>query len=172
MKANGVLLLVIVYFGIDALTNLTIVFGGSGYLPSFFFLLLSSGWSSLLSVVVFLSLIYVLANNRSQSSTVQSQLKTNHLKQREVKELTQDGYEDKVLCGSCGKRMVPRIITGAPLVNLPLGGEPVLKKSVCPFCGAVHQSFPASPGQIVLQVMLIMIVMALFVTVIFSGFRF
>lgn len=40
--------------------------------------------------------------------------------------------DDRAECRHCGKRMVPRIITM----------QGMLRKSVCPFCGGTHQSFP------------------------------
>jgi hypothetical protein len=58
--------------------------------------------------------------------------------------------------------MIPRIITGPPLVRPQHGWTPVPKRSVCPFCGGTHMKFPASPGQkiaaTVLTVILILIV--------------
>lgn len=44
---------------------------------------------------------------------------------------TSERRDDRVECGSCGRKMVPRLIT--------YQGEP--QKSVCPFCGAVYRSF-------------------------------
>ena len=55
--------------------------------------------------------------------------------------------DERVTCGNCGKKMIPRIITGPPLVHGKGSWTPVPKKSVCPFCGAVHQEFPASTGE-------------------------
>lgn len=54
------------------------------------------------------------------------------------------GSDDRVTCVSCNKKMVPRIITGPPLVHGQGGWTPVPKKSVCPFCGNTHQTFPPS----------------------------
>ena len=39
--------------------------------------------------------------------------------------------DDRVTCSSCGRRMVPRLITYRGSVE----------KSVCPFCGAVYKDF-------------------------------
>lgn len=41
--------------------------------------------------------------------------------------------DDRVTCGHCGKKMVPRIITD----------RGSLSKSVCPFCGGTHKDFSA-----------------------------
>ena len=39
--------------------------------------------------------------------------------------------DERVTCGHCGKKMVPRIITS----------QGALSKSVCPFCGGTHKDF-------------------------------
>jgi cold shock CspA family protein/rubredoxin len=54
--------------------------------------------------------------------------------------------DDRVVCPSCSKHMIPRIITGPPLVK-GYNWTPVPKRSICPFCGATFQEFPASPGE-------------------------
>jgi hypothetical protein len=43
--------------------------------------------------------------------------------------------------------MIPRIITGPPLIHWKGSWTPVPKKSICPFCGATHMEFPASFGE-------------------------
>lgn len=59
-------------------------------------------------------------------------------------------YDDeRVSCGSCGKKMIPRIITGPPLVHGQGSWTPVPKKSVCPFCGSIYQKFPPSAGEVI-----------------------
>lgn len=55
--------------------------------------------------------------------------------------------DQRVVCVHCHKKMVPRIITGPPLVRPSHGWTPVPKKSVCPFCAGTHMTFPASTGQ-------------------------
>jgi hypothetical protein len=60
---------------------------------------------------------------------------------------TSPATEERVTCRHCSKKMIPRIITGPPLVRPQHGWTPVPKKSVCPFCGGTHMEFPASPGQ-------------------------
>lgn len=55
--------------------------------------------------------------------------------------------DEREICTSCGKKMMPRIITGPPLVHGQGSWTPVPKKSICPFCGATHKKFPASVGQ-------------------------
>jgi ribosomal protein S27E len=55
--------------------------------------------------------------------------------------------DERETCSSCGKKMIPRIITGPPLIHGQGGWTPVPKKSICPFCGATHKTFPASLGE-------------------------
>lgn len=55
--------------------------------------------------------------------------------------------DERETCSSCGKKMIPRIITGPPLVHGQGGWTPVPKKSVCPFCGNLHKKFPPSTGE-------------------------
>jgi hypothetical protein len=40
--------------------------------------------------------------------------------------------------------MIPRIITGPPLIHGAGGWTPVPKKSICPYCGETYKKFPAS----------------------------
>jgi len=69
---------------------------------------------------------------------------TNKIQRKNVSE--------KVTCAHCGKTMIPRIITGPPMVT---GGHwtPVPIKSICPFCGVTHQEFErkmfGSPGEMI-----------------------
>jgi NAD-dependent SIR2 family protein deacetylase len=55
--------------------------------------------------------------------------------------------DERVACSSCGKKMIPRIITGPPVIRPQNGWTPVPKKSVCPFCAATYQKFPMSFGE-------------------------
>ena len=57
--------------------------------------------------------------------------------------------DERISCRSCGKKMIPRIITGPPLVHGQGSWTPVPKKSVCPFCGSLHQKFPPSAGEMI-----------------------
>jgi len=63
-----------------------------------------------------------------------------------------DSSDDRATCAHCGKKMVPRLITGPPLVHGRGGWTPVPKRSVCPFCGQTHQTFPPSAGEIAMAV--------------------
>lgn len=50
--------------------------------------------------------------------------------------------DERVQCGECNKRMVPRIIT-APSFVRGFGTETrVPKKSICPYCAATYREFP------------------------------
>jgi hypothetical protein len=62
-------------------------------------------------------------------------------------ELSQISRDERETCGSCGKKMIPRIITGPPLVHGQGSWTPVPKKSICPFCGVTHRKFPPSLGE-------------------------
>jgi len=53
----------------------------------------------------------------------------------------------RVTCQHCDKKMIPRIITGPPVIRPTHGWTPVPKKSVCPFCGGLHMKFPMSAGE-------------------------
>lgn len=57
------------------------------------------------------------------------------------------GQDERETCGGCGKRMIPRIITGPPLIHGQGSWTPVPKKSVCPHCGTTHRKFPPSLGE-------------------------
>jgi cold shock CspA family protein len=57
--------------------------------------------------------------------------------------------DDRVTCAGCNKRMIPRIITGPPLVHGRGGWTPVPKRSVCPFCGATFKKFPPSTSELI-----------------------
>lgn len=53
--------------------------------------------------------------------------------------------DNRVECRSCGKRMIPRIITGPPkyAAHIPHRWTPVPLYSLCPLCGATHNKFDA-----------------------------
>lgn len=52
--------------------------------------------------------------------------------------------DSRVTCKKCRKKMIPRIITGPPLIHGSYGWTPVPKKSICPYCANTFQEFPAS----------------------------
>lgn len=58
-----------------------------------------------------------------------------------------DVNDHRVTCASCNRRMIPRIITGPPLVHGKGSWTPVPKRSICPFCAATFQTFPPSMGE-------------------------
>jgi len=61
-----------------------------------------------------------------------------------VPKIHQSSSDERVTCGDCGKKMIPRIITGPPLIHGQGSWTPVPKKSVCPFCGTTYKKFPPS----------------------------
>lgn len=66
------------------------------------------------------------------------------LKAVNVKILHASRNSNRVACNHCGKEMVPRIITGLPLIRFFGDMTPVAIKSICPFCGSDHQQFRRS----------------------------
>jgi cold shock CspA family protein len=56
-------------------------------------------------------------------------------------------HDDRVLCTGCDRRMVPRIITGPPIIRPSHGWTPVPKRSICAFCGATYKKFPLTNGE-------------------------
>lgn len=54
--------------------------------------------------------------------------------------------DDRVTCGGCGKKMVPRIITGPPAFSGGGGWTPEPKHSICPYCAVVYQEFETGSG--------------------------
>ena len=58
-----------------------------------------------------------------------------------------DVNDHRVTCAGCHRRMIPRIITGPPLVHGRGGWTPVPKRSICPFCATTYQTFPPSRGE-------------------------
>ena len=93
----------------------------------------------------------VLPNNGDQV-TFDSMIGKKGLKaQNVVISKTQTGNsskrsDERVICKSCDKKMIPRVITGPPLVH-GHGWTPVPKKSICPFCGNIYQKFSPSRGE-------------------------
>lgn len=49
--------------------------------------------------------------------------------------------DNQVKCSHCGKNMIPRIITGPPIVTTKGGWTPVPVKSICPFCAGTYKQF-------------------------------
>ena len=78
--------------------------------------------------------------------------------------------DDRVTCKKCQKNMIPRIITGPPLVT---SGHwtPVPKRSVCPFCAHTYQKFPASLGQKILHAIFIIVFVTVFSFILFGVLR-
>lgn len=71
----------------------------------------------------------------------------------------------KAICNHCGKAMIPRIITGRPIIHAQGGWTPVPKRSICTFCGKTHKKFPITPGEIIKLVIaffILLIVIGLF----------
>jgi cold shock CspA family protein/rubredoxin len=55
--------------------------------------------------------------------------------------------DNRVRCRSCGKAMIPRIVTGPPL-GATRHWTPVPKHSICPVCAKIHETFEPSDGEI------------------------
>lgn len=72
--------------------------------------------------------------------------------------------DDRVVCTNCQRRMVPRIITGPPLLHSRGSWTPVPKRSICPFCGHTYQDFPASGWEIVGVVIFVLVVLFVLTT--------
>jgi cold shock CspA family protein len=49
--------------------------------------------------------------------------------------------DERVTCSHCGKKMVPRVITGPPTIRGAYGYTPVPIKSICPFCAGTYKKF-------------------------------
>lgn len=77
-------------------------------------------------------------------------------------------HNARTTCTHCGKSMIPRIVTGPPLIHGKGSWTPVPKYSLCPFCGNRHQSFPPSTAERVGQILLVGVLAAV---VIYVGFR-
>ncbi|MBD3652353.1 cold-shock protein [Kangiella sp.] len=56
--------------------------------------------------------------------------------------------DDRITCLSCSRKMIPRVITGPPLIQGGGSWTPVPKRSICPFCGQTYKKFPPSLGEI------------------------
>ncbi|AUD79744.1 cold-shock protein [Kangiella profundi] len=76
--------------------------------------------------------------------------------------------DEQVTCPSCSKRMIPRIITGPPLVHGKGSWTPVPKRSICPFCSQTYKEFPASSGEVVGAIIFGIIALG-FITFFFSS---
>lgn len=72
--------------------------------------------------------------------------------------------DPRVVCSNCKKMMVPRVITGPPVVS---GNRwtPVPKYSVCPFCAAEHEKFSASNSEKIQAIIMIAIFLAIILIV-------
>ena len=55
--------------------------------------------------------------------------------------------DNRVRCRSCGKAMIPRIVTGPPL-GATRHWTPVPKHSICPVCAKIHETFEPADGEI------------------------
>jgi len=62
-------------------------------------------------------------------------------------EQSQAPHDERETCHGCGKKIIPRIITGPPILHGQGGWTPVPKKSICPFCGTTHRKFPMTMGE-------------------------
>jgi len=51
----------------------------------------------------------------------------------QIKEKGNDATDERVVCVTCGKKMIPRLY----------GGNPP-RESRCPFCGSIHKKFSPS----------------------------
>ena len=73
---------------------------------------------------------------------------------------------DRVVCKKCGKKIVPRVITGPPAIIVGSSWTPVPKKSICPFCGCNYKIFSQTDdiGRSVAIVIGAIILIALFVS--------
>ena len=55
--------------------------------------------------------------------------------------------DERETCDGCGKKMIPRIITGPPLFRGQGSWTPVPKRSICPYCATTHKTFGSSDGE-------------------------
>lgn len=62
-------------------------------------------------------------------------------KATEINIVTVNSNGGKVKCNHCGKEMIPRIITGPPIITTKGGWTPVPVKSICPFCASDYKHF-------------------------------
>ena len=60
--------------------------------------------------------------------------------------------DDRINCPSCGKKIVPRMIT--------YRGNP--EKSVCPYCAATIKTFGSNPLGLIVVVIIIILVISIF----------
>ena len=70
----------------------------------------------------------------------------------------------RAICSNCGQSIIPRIITGPPLVS---GSRwtPVAKHSICPFCGEIHQKFPARTRDIIQYCIFISVILIVLLSI-------
>ncbi|NVN55241.1 cold shock domain-containing protein [bacterium Scap17] len=68
---------------------------------------------------------------------------------KEKPRLNKEGRDDRVTCGNCRRKVVPRLIV--------YNGEP--SKSVCPFCAALISDFSTGGGKVIVCVIGFLIVM-------------
>ena len=73
---------------------------------------------------------------------------------------------ERVSCSTCGKMIIPRIITGPPVVRPQHGWTPVPKKSICPFCAATHQDFPMSNEESGLAIIYGILILFVFLSIV------
>jgi len=64
-----------------------------------------------------------------------------------------DSNDQRVSCHACGKKMVPRIVTGRKVIGH--GFE--AKHSICPFCSAQHRDFKGKDDAILITILAIAI---------------
>ncbi len=76
-----------------------------------------------------------------------------------------DTTDSRVICRNCGKKIIPRIITGPPFVHGSYGWTPVPKSSICTFCGGTFREFPPSFGEKIGSVIFIIIFVLFFVVI-------
>ncbi len=59
-----------------------------------------------------------------------------------------DNHDDRVICPTCGKRMVPRLITY----------QGIVERTVCPFCAQTYQDFTPPEGPSFLRRLVIVVI--------------
>lgn len=73
--------------------------------------------------------------------------------------------DSRVTCYSCHKKMIPRIITGPPLIRFEGYWTPVPKKSVCPYCMSTYKVFPVSSAEKIGIGIFVVAIIGLFVVI-------
>lgn len=70
--------------------------------------------------------------------------------------------DDRATCGNCGKRMIPRVVTGPPAFS-GHRWTPEPKYSMCPFCAAKHETFEKeADGTLILIIVVVFAALILF----------